>query len=127
MGVAMPIERRKHQRRPLAVRLRWRMVDFGSPLTAMELADSSMESAVTVDFSDGGIAFLAPGELPVGVALALQLERDLGGPPLSALGRVARCEERRDGWLVGVELTWVEATQPDVGLGTAPESAWTLL
>ncbi len=123
----MPTERRKHSRRPLAVRLHWRLVDFGSPLATAELADASMQPAVTVDFSDGGIAFLVPGELPLGVALALQLERDLGGPPLSALGRVVRCEERPDGWLVGVELTWVEATQPDVGLGMAPENAWTLL
>ncbi|MBM4013486.1 MAG: PilZ domain-containing protein [Planctomycetes bacterium] len=123
----MPTERRKHPRQPLAVRLHWRLVDLGSPLATAELADAGMQPAVTVDVSDGGIAFLVPCELPLGAPLALQLARDLGGPPLSALGRVARCEERSEGWLVGVELTWVEATQPSAGLGGVPETAWTLL
>lgn len=123
----MGMERRKHPRRSLALQVRWKQVDPGVPPGGCEVVGAAMESAVTVDFSDGGIAFVVPGALPVGAALAIELERETGGPPLSALGRVARCAAGPAGWLVGVELTWVESATPSLALGVTPESAWTLL
>ncbi|MSR47616.1 MAG: PilZ domain-containing protein [Planctomycetes bacterium] len=123
----MSVDRRKHPRRKLAIRVSWRRIDLPASNSTTGFADDPMERAETVDFSNGGIGFIAAEALPIGAALALQLERDTGGPPLSALGRVARCVEQSDGWLAGIELTWVEATEPEVGLGMQPEKAWTLL
>ncbi|MBL8843324.1 MAG: PilZ domain-containing protein [Planctomycetes bacterium] len=123
----MAIERRKHPRRPLALRVSWQPVDLDTHHPAKSLDPAAMRHTATCDFSEGGLAFLSDVELVVDSAIALELEREIGGPPLSALGRVARCTLEDTGWRVGVELTWVEATQPDVGLGTAPENAWTLL
>ena len=123
----MSVDRRKHPRRKLAICVSWRRIDLSAPDSTVGFAADSMERAETVDFSDGGIGFIAAEPLPIGAALALQLERESGGPPLSALGRVARCVRQDDRWLAGIELTWVEATEPDVALGMQPENAWTLL
>ncbi len=123
----MAIERRKRPRRKLALRVSWQPVDPDGTPSAQSPVPSAMRHAATCDFSEDGISFLATEPLPVDRPLALELERPIGGPPLSALGRVVRCAPVEGSWLVGVELTWVEATQPDVALGAAPENAWTLL
>jgi hypothetical protein len=123
----MAVERRKHVRRPLEVRLQWKPVVLDDQKPTAEMAGAGMREAVTVDFSHGGLSFFADEQQPVGSALALQLEREFEGPPLSALGRVARCKAIDGGWLLGVELTWVEATHPDAAQMNQPESAWTLL
>ena len=125
--LGMAVERRKHSRRRLAVRLHWKLVDLEQPNQAQPLASDDMHAAVALDRSDGGIAFRVERALPVGGVVALRLEREAGGPPLAALGRVARCDATDRGFVVGAELTWVEAVQLDVGLGTQPESAWMLL
>jgi hypothetical protein len=123
----MAVERRKHARRPLEVRLQWKPVDLEHPAATAEMAGAGMREAVTVDYSHGGLSFFVDDELRVGSVLALQLERELEGPPLSALGRVARCKAIDGSFLLGVELTWVEATQPDAALMNQPEDAWRLL
>ncbi len=123
----MAIERRKHPRRALALQVRWQQVDLTGHHPAAAIDAAEMRGATSCDFSDGGLAFRVEAELAVDSALALEIERGFGGPPLSALGRVARCARVEGGYLVGVELTWVEATQLDVALQAQPESAWRLL
>ena len=123
----MALERRKHVRRPLEVRLQWKPVVLDDQKPTAEMAGAGMREAVTVDFSHGGLSFFVDEAQQVGSAVALQLEREFEGPPLSALGRVARCKEIDGGWLLGVELTWVEATQPDAAQMNQPEGAWKLL
>lgn len=121
------VERRRHRRRQHAVRIRWQRVLGDDATSSQPVLTGSHETATTRDMSDGGLLFTSREPVEVGVALALELDREFGGPPLSALGRVVRCDRDDDGFVVGVELTWIECTQPEQALGFSPESAWTLL
>jgi hypothetical protein len=124
------VERRRHPRRPYNVRIRWQRVRDDAAAPAPIATGSSHETSTTRDISNGGLTFVAKEPLEVGAPLALELDREFGGPPLSALGEVVRCErDQRDeeGFLVGVKLTWIECSQPERALGLSPESAWTLL
>ncbi len=73
------------------------------------------------------MSFTSSSPVEVGAALLLSFERGLGGPPLSALGRVARCDPEGAEFVLGVELTWIECASPEQALGLNPASAWTLL
>ena len=117
-------DRREHPRVEKRIRLRWQRVD-GAGGEAKRVGP--VEPSVTLDVSRGGLAFSVPEPLPVGTILALELERESGGPPLSALARVARSVIEEAGSFVGVEFTWIECALPDFVLGLAPENAWTLL
>jgi hypothetical protein len=120
------VERREHPRVPKRIRVRWQRIDA-------ERGDAArlgpVEATVTLDISRGGLSFPVAEPLAVGTPLALSLERDFGGPPLSALARVARCasEEGSSAFVAGVEFTWIECAQPEFTLGLAPENAWTLM
>jgi hypothetical protein len=120
-------ERRKHPRTPCDVRIRWQRVHVEHDEPGHLVATGPVEVALGRNLSRGGLAFVASVELEKGTALLVSLERSEGGPPLSALGRVARCEREDLGFLVGVELTWIECTMPEQALGLQPENAWTLL
>lgn len=117
-------ERREHPRVAKRIRVRWQRVDD-------ERGDAKrvgpVEAGVTNDVSRGGLGFPIPEPLPVGTLLALELEREFGGPPLSALARVARCVADGAGHFVGVEFTWIECALPETALGLTPQQAWTLL
>jgi hypothetical protein len=117
-------ERRSHPRIEKKIRVRWQRVDAESHDAAKV---GPVEASVTRDLSPGGLGFPVADELAVGTVLALELEREFGGPPLAALCRVARCARESDGWLAGVELTWIECALPEFALGLAPSNAWTLL
>lgn len=117
-------ERREHPRVEKRIRVRWQRVDA-------EGGDAKrvgpVEASVTLDVSRGGLRFPVAEPLPVGTIVALELEREFGGPPLSALARVARSVVEDGACSVGVEFTWIECALPDFALGLAPENAWTLL
>jgi hypothetical protein len=117
-------ERREHPRVAKRIRVRWQRVDDQRD-DARRVGP--VEPTVTSDVSRGGLGFPVLEPLPVGTLLALELEREFGGPPLSALARVARCVRDGDGWIVGVEFTWIECALPATALDLAPQSAWTLL
>lgn len=122
----MSIDRRKHPRRPLALRVRWHVVESGRGTPATAIERDRCEESMTLDTSDGGLAFHAGAPLPVDASLAIELEREPAGPPLSALGRVARCAADGARWRIGVELTWIEELRTDVDVGLHPENAWLL-
>jgi hypothetical protein len=126
-------ERREHPRVSKQLRVHWQRIDT-------ERSDAPrvgpVEATVTRDVSKGGLSFTVAEPLAAGTVLSLSLEREFGGPPLSALARVARCvandekveaAEGSAAFIVGVEFTWIECAQPEATLGLAPENAWTLL
>lgn len=118
------VERREHPRVAKRIRVRWQRVDSKG---AEAKRVGPVEATSTLDVSRGGLGFPVAEALPVGTLLALELEREFGGPPLSALARVARCAAEGEGFVAGVEFTWIECALPDFALGLAPENAWTLL
>jgi len=120
-------ERRKHPRTPCDLRVRWQCVlaEHGEPGHLVATGPSFTASAR--DLSRNGLAFVTSSPLVPGASLLLSLERSFGGPPLSALGRVVRCEQDPEGWLAAVELTWIECVAPEQALGLQPENAWMLL
>jgi hypothetical protein len=120
-------ERRKHPRRTQDIRVRWQIVGEDAGRAERAPGPSDHESSVTRDFSERGLGIVADAPVDADTVIALELERSGGGPPLSALGRVVRCEPIDDGFLLGVELTWIECTSPERALGLAPVTAWTLL
>jgi hypothetical protein len=117
-------ERRAQPRISEAIRVRWQRLESEGREAAKV---GPVVASVTRDVSDGGLSFAVESELPVGTVLALELEREFGGPPLSALARVARCVRDAAGLFVGVQFTWIEDARPDPAIGLAPENAWTLL
>lgn len=118
-------DRRKHPRVAKEIRVRWQLVDADHP-DAPKIGP--VAAAQTRDVSKGGLSFHVDEPLAVGTVIALELEREFDGPPLSALGRVAHCrEDEGGGYVVGSEFTWIECALPDVTLGLMPENAWTLL
>lgn len=120
-------ERRKHPRSDCDLRIRWQRVQVDDAAPGHLAATGPVVVATARDMSRGGLAFVAQEALDVGAALFLSLDREFGGPPLSALGKVVRCDGDAGAWTVGVELTWIECTMPEQALGLNPESAWTLL
>jgi hypothetical protein len=117
-------ERREHPRVAKRIRVRWQRVDSqGGEAKRV----GPVEATRTLDVSRGGIGFPVPEPLPVGTLLALELERDFGGPPLSALARVARCAAEGEGFVAGVEFTWIECAQPETAFGLTSQNAWTLM
>lgn len=120
-------ERRKHPRRRHDIRVRWQIVGEDPGRSDRAPGPSEHISAVTRDFSERGLGIVADQPVVADTLIALELERSGGGPPLSALGRVVRCEPVDDGFLLGIELTWIECTSPERALGLAPVTAWTLL
>lgn len=121
-------ERREHPRVAKRIRVRWQRVDDERGDERGEARRvGPVEAAVTSDVSQGGLGFPVAEPIPVGTILALELEREFGGPPLSALARAARCVRDGDGWLLGVEFTWIECALPETALDLAPRNAWTLM
>ena len=120
-------ERRKHPRTTCDLRIRWQRVHVESDEPGHLVATGAVEVAAGRNLSRGGLAFVTSTRLEPGSALLVSLDRSQGGPPLSALGKVARCEPEGEAFLVGVELTWIECTLPEQALGLQPENAWTLL
>jgi len=86
-----------------------------------------VEATHTRDVSKGGLGFPVAYEIEVGTILSIELDREFGGPPLSALARVARCVREADGWFAGVEFTWIECALPETALGLSPQNAWTFM
>jgi hypothetical protein len=119
-------ERRKHRRISCDLSVRWQRVQEDADSGGHLFASGPVETADARDFSRGGLAFHVRAPLEVGATLQLSFERG-GGPPLSALGRVARCDRDGDAWVAGVELTWIECAAPEQALGLSPANAWTLL
>jgi hypothetical protein len=117
-------ERRKHPRVAKRIRLRWQRVATSD---GAALKVGPVEAAHTRDVSKGGLGFPVAHEIEVGTILSIELDREFGGPPLSALARVARCARDEKGLYVGVEFTWIECAVPETTLGLSPENAWTLL
>src|SRR5262249_14257035 len=117
-------ERRKHPRVAKRIRVRWQCVETnGGPAAKV----GPVEATPTRDVSEGdlGLSVSHPiGRRPV---LARTLGRESGGPPLSALARVARCIREPDGHFVGVEFTWIECALPETALGLSPQNAWTFM
>ena len=123
-------ERRKHPRSRCDLRVSWQRVHVDESAPGHLAATGPVVVATARDMSRDGLAFTTAEPLAVSAALLLSFERSFGGPPLSALGRVVRCERDPAAdreWVVGVELTWIECTLPEQALGLNPESAWTLL
>jgi len=120
-------ERRQHPRTTTDLRVHWQRVVIDAAAPEHLVATGPAGTASARDMSRAGLAFVTPSELTVGTALTLALDRSFGGPPLSALGRVVRCERDGGQWIVGVELTWIECVAPEQALGLHPENAWTLL
>ena len=117
-------ERRKHPRVAKRIRLRWQRVDTTE---GAAVKVGPLEAAFTRDVSKGGLGFTVPQAIETGTILAIELDREFGGPPLSALARVARCVREGDAWFAGVEFTWIECALPETALGLTPQSAWTFM
>jgi hypothetical protein len=117
-------ERRKHPRFAKQIRVRWQRVDAAARDAAKV---GPLEATQSRDVSRGGLSFYVAAEIAVDTVLAIELDREFGGPPLSALARVARCARDEKGLYVGVEFTWIECAAPETTLGLSPENAWTLL
>jgi hypothetical protein len=120
-------ERRKHPRTRCELRVRWQRVHAERDATGPLTPSGPVETASARDFSRAGLAFSAAAPVEAGAVLQLTLERSFGGPPLSALGKVVRCDADGGEYVIGVELTWVECTTPEQALGLDPQNAWTLL
>ncbi len=117
-------ERRKLPRVAKRIRIRWQRVETAAR-DAVKVGP--VEAAFTRDVSKGGVGFPVAQEIEVGTLLAIELDREFGGPPLSALARVARCVREEGGWFAGVEFTWIECALPETALGLSPQNAWTLM
>ena len=120
-------DRRRHPRTACDLLVKWQRVESDRAVPGHHVATGPVSKAAARDLSRNGLAFVADAEVEVGATLLLSLERSFVGPPLSALGRVVRCAEETSGFVVGVELTWIECTVPEQALGLQPENAWTLL
>lgn len=81
----------------------------------------------SIDFSDSGIAIGVAHPLVPGETLLLELERERGSQPVSALGRVAYCRADGATYRVGLELTWIEDTKPESSVGVVPGNAWMVI
>jgi hypothetical protein len=90
-----PAERRRAPRRPCRSR----------PLLRYLVRPSLLSRwAYALDFTPGGVAFLAAEPVELGAVLALRVE---DGPPGSSLirtGRVAHCSRVAGGWRVGCSV-----------------------
>jgi hypothetical protein len=117
-------ERRKHPRVPKDLHVTWRLIEGDGH---EQVQTGPALQGFTRDLSSGGLCIEVPKELKEGTPLALDIARDSGGPPLSALGRIAWCRRDGDTWLAGIEFTWIECTLPESAFGLAPATVWTLL
>ncbi len=63
--------------------------------------------AMTVNISGGGVCYLSDVPVPPGDFLAVELSLQEFGSPVVALARAVFCDERNDGFEVGMEFWWV--------------------
>ena len=114
------LERRKHLCVAKQIRIRWQRVATSDCAAAKV---GPVEATHTRDVSKGGLGFPVAYEIEVGTILSIELDREFGEPPLSALAHVARCVREADGWFAGIEFTWIKCALPKTALGLSPQNA----
>lgn len=117
-------DRRKHLRVPKDLRVTWRLIEGDGH---EQVQTGPALEGLTRDLSQGGLCIEVPHELKPGTPLSLDIARETGGPPLSALGRIAWCRAEGGTWVAGIEFTWIECAVPESAFGLAPATVWTLL